>query len=47
MAPGDLLRVWLQFEVNPTNVGHRSYAVELDDAERPVTRLTPTMTVLP
>src|SRR6185436_5360013 len=25
LAPGDLLRIWFQFEVNPTNVGHRSY----------------------
>jgi hypothetical protein len=47
LKPGDLLRVWLQFEVNPTNVGRRSYAVELDDAERPVARLAPTITVLP
>jgi hypothetical protein len=44
---GDLLRVWFQFEVNPTNVGRRSYAVELDDAERPVARLTPSIAVLP
>jgi hypothetical protein len=47
LQPGDVLRVWLQFEVNPTNVGHRSYAVELDDAERPVTRLAPSITALP
>jgi hypothetical protein len=47
LKPGDRLRVWLQFEVNPTNVGHRSYAIELDDAERPLARLDPTITVLP
>jgi hypothetical protein len=47
LEAGDLLRVWLQFEVNPTNVGHRSYAVELDDAERPVARLSPSITSLP
>ena len=47
LEAGDLLRVWLQFEVNPTNVGHRSYAVELDDAERPVARLSPSITALP
>jgi hypothetical protein len=47
LAPGDLLRVWFQFEVNPTNVGRRSYAIELDDAERPVARLAPDITVLP
>jgi hypothetical protein len=47
LEAGDVLRVWLQFEVNPTNVGRRSYAVELDDAERPVARLAPPLTVLP
>jgi hypothetical protein len=47
LKQGDLLRVWFQFEVNPTNVGSRSYAVELDDAERPVARLSPSITVLP
>jgi len=47
LEPGDVLRVWLQFEVNPTNVGHRSYAVELDDAERPIARLSPSITALP
>jgi hypothetical protein len=47
MKPGDLLRVWFQFEVNPTNVGRRSYAVELDDAEQPLARLDPTITALP
>jgi hypothetical protein len=47
LAAGDILRVWLQFEVNPTNVGRRSYAVELDDSERPLARLAPHITVLP
>jgi hypothetical protein len=47
LKQGDLLRIWFQFEVNPTNVGSRSYAVELDDAERPVARLTPSIAVLP
>jgi hypothetical protein len=47
LEPGDLLRVWFQFEVNPTNVGRRSYAVELDDTERPIARLDPEITVLP
>jgi hypothetical protein len=47
LKPGDLLRVWFQFEVNPTNVGRRSYAVGLDDAERPVARLASSITVLP
>jgi hypothetical protein len=44
---GDRLRVWLQFEVDPTNVGHRSYDLELDDAERPLARVDRTITVLP
>jgi hypothetical protein len=47
LQPGGVLRVWLQFEVNPTNVGHRSYAVELDDAERAVARVAPSITALP
>jgi hypothetical protein len=47
LKPGDVLRVWFQFEVNPTNVGHRSYAIELDDSERPIARITPSLTVLP
>ena len=47
LAAGDLLRIWFQFEVNPTNVGRRSYAVELDDTERPIARLDPEITVLP
>jgi hypothetical protein len=44
---GDVMRVWLQFEVNPTNVGRRSYAVALDDAERTIARVDRTITVLP
>ena len=47
LKPGDLLRVWFQFEVNPTNVGRRSYAIELDDAEQRVARVAPTITALP
>jgi hypothetical protein len=47
LSAGDVLRVWFQFEVDPTNVGRRSYGVELDDADRPLARLSPTITVLP
>jgi hypothetical protein len=47
LAAGDLLRVRLQFQVNPTNVGRRSYAVELDDEARPIARVARTITVLP
>jgi hypothetical protein len=47
LDPGDVLRVWMQFEVNPTNVGRRSYGLALDDAERPVARIARDITVLP
>jgi hypothetical protein len=47
LDPGDRLRIWLQFEVDPTNVGRRSYDLELDDAERPLARIDRTITVLP
>ena len=47
LEPGDVLRVHLQFEVNPTNVGVRSYGLELDDAERPLVRLDRSIRVLP
>ena len=47
LAPGDDLWIWMQFEVNPTNVGRRSYGIELDDGTTPVVRLSPTITVLP
>ena len=47
LQPGDLLRVWFQFEVNPTNTGQRSYGIELDDGDTPLVRLSPSITVLP
>jgi hypothetical protein len=47
LEPGDLLRIWLQFEVDPTNVGKRSYTVELDDEDRLLTRIPRTIRVLP
>ncbi|MEA2270084.1 MAG: hypothetical protein QOD55_2023 [Solirubrobacteraceae bacterium] len=47
LAAGDVLRVWFQFQVDPTNVGRRSYGVELDDADRPLARLSRSLTVLP
>ena len=34
LEAGDVLRVWLQFEVDPTSVGKRSYTIELDDEDR-------------
>jgi len=47
LAAGDLLRVWLQFQVNPTNAGRRSYVVELDDETEAIARVQRTITVLP
>jgi hypothetical protein len=47
LKAGDRLVVWFQFEVNPTNIGHRSYAVELDDGETPIARVRRHMTVYP
>jgi hypothetical protein len=47
LRPGDVMRVWIQSEVNPTNVGRRSYGIALNDAERPVARIDRTITVLP
>ena len=47
LAAGDRLRVWLQFEVDPTNVGQRSYGLELDDAETRLAAVHRDITVLP
>jgi hypothetical protein len=47
LEAGDRLRIYLQFEVNPTNVGSRSYGFELDDAERRVARIDRDIRVLP
>jgi hypothetical protein len=44
---GDRLVVWFQFEVNPTNVGHRSYGLELDDGGTPITRVGHHITIFP
>ena len=47
LEPGDVLRVWLQFQVEPTNVGTRDYSVELDDEDRLLVRVPRTIRVLP
>jgi hypothetical protein len=47
LAAGERLTVWLEFQVNPTNVGRQSQDVELDDLSRPVARLRRTVTVFP
>jgi hypothetical protein len=47
LADGDRMTVWLQFQVDPTNVGRRAYGVELDDGERPLARIHRSISVLP
>jgi hypothetical protein len=47
LAPGDRLRVYLQFEANPTNVGRRSFGFELDDRQARIARIERDLTVLP
>jgi hypothetical protein len=47
LEPGDVLRVWLQFQVEPTTVGTRDYSVELDDEDRLLVRVPRTIRVLP
>jgi hypothetical protein len=44
---GERLTVWMQFEVDPTNVGHRPYGLELDDAETKVAAVHRSITVFP
>lgn len=47
VAPGDELVAYLQFQVNPTNVGVRSQDVGLYDGETPLTSVERTVTVFP
>jgi hypothetical protein len=47
LAAGDLLRLWLSFQVNPTYVGRRSYGLELDDGRVQLARVNRSLTVLP
>lgn len=47
VAGGERMRVYLQFEVNPTNVGHRSLDLELDDGTTRLARVERSITVLP
>jgi hypothetical protein len=44
---GRRLVVWMQFEVNPTSAGHRSYALELDDADTKIAAIDRHITVFP
>jgi hypothetical protein len=45
--PGERKTIWLQFQVNPTNVGRRAYGLELDDDNTRIARVDRTLTVLP
>lgn len=47
LEPGDTLIVWMQFEVDPTNVGHRPYGVELDDAGQRIAAIHHKLTIFP
>jgi len=47
LAAGETAVVYLELQVNPTNVGRRSQGVELRDGEELVTRSDRTVTILP
>lgn len=44
---GETLTAYLQFQVNPNNIGRRSQAVELYDGERLLARSDRTVTIFP
>jgi hypothetical protein len=44
---GDVMRIWLQFEVDPTLVGRHSYDIALDDERTELARISRSLTVLP
>jgi hypothetical protein len=44
---GRSVQLFMQFQVNPTNVGHRSQGVELDDGETPLLQLDRSIAVYP
>ena len=39
--------LYMQFQINPTNVGRRSQAVRLLDGTRPILTMSRTITVFP
>jgi hypothetical protein len=47
LAAGDIMVVWLQFEVDPTAHGTHDYDLELDDAEQPIAHLDRSLRILP
>ncbi len=44
---GQLLTVWIQYQVNPTTFGSRTARVELDDGNTAITSITRHVTVFP
>jgi hypothetical protein len=44
---GSSFVLWMQFQVNPTNVGRRSQDVELDDGGTRIARIDRTVTIFP
>jgi hypothetical protein len=47
LGPGHKLVLWLQFQVNPTHIGHRSQDVELYDDTKLLAKVDRTVTVFP
>lgn len=47
MQPGDVLRFYLQYQVNPINAGRRSQTTILLDGTRELTRVDRTITLYP
>jgi hypothetical protein len=47
VPPGDSLLVFMQFQVNPTNVGRHSHDVELHDGDELLARIDRTVTLFP
>jgi|SRR5947209_454857 len=47
IAKGDSFILWVQFQVNPTNIGHRSQNVELDDGAQVISVVHRSITVYP
>jgi hypothetical protein len=47
MNPGDSLVVWIYYQVNPTNVGHRTQDVQLADGTTPLLTVHRKVTVYP
>ena len=47
VAEGDTLVARLEFQVNPTNVGHRSQSVQLHDEDVPLAAVERSVTIFP